>query len=252
MKKKSIIILIALVLVVICVTASGCFTKKVTEDVTLTSANFIFEKVVGEVIDSTVTISCTTSGGTSGGAGVVVSADGYVLTNNHVVKDSTTKTADISFANGEYCQAIMLSEKNSGNLASLDLTLLKITDRIKNDFKPVKLKEEDVKWGEYGVIIGNPKQLGTLCAHAMVSNPKRLMQHSIKTIHSTEFITLDAPVNPGNSGGGFFDASGKLAGIVTLRQYDNSNSNQNVTFGIAYAMPASTVKDYVKAYGINL
>ena len=99
MKKKSIIILIALVLVVICVTASGCFTKKVTEDVTLTSANFIFEKVVGEVIDSTVTISCTTSGGTSGGAGVVVSADGYVLTNNHVVKDSTTKTADIRFAN---------------------------------------------------------------------------------------------------------------------------------------------------------
>ena len=184
----------------------------------MTSANFIFEKVVGEVIDSTVTISCTTSGGTSGGAGVVVSADGYVLTNNHVVKDSTTKTADIRFANGEYCQAIILSEKNSGNLASLDLTLLKITDRIKNDFKPVKLKEEDVKWGEYGVIIGNPKQLGTLCAHAMVSNPKRLMQHSIKTIHSTEFITLDAPVNPGNSGGGFFDASGKLAGIVTLRQ----------------------------------
>ena len=63
---------------------------------------------------------------------------------------------------------------------------------------------------------------------------------------------LVAPVNPGNSGGGFFDSNGKLAGIVTLRQYDKNDKNEYVTFGIAYAIPAESIVGYVKRYGITM
>lgn len=260
MKKKSIIFIV-LILLVVCITASGCFTKNVTENVDIQNANFVFEKVVGEVIESTVTIACPTGNGssTSGGAGVVISDDGYVLTNYHVIKDHSSNTVYVTFAetnnsgtSGKTFSADIIKEKNTGELAKYDLAVLKIRGLFNNDFKPVKLKANEVKWGEYGVIIGYPKQIGSLCAHAMVSNPKVKLSHNVRGNHSLEFIALDAPVNPGNSGGGFFDSQGRLAGIVTLRQYDDTDSNKNVIFGIGYAISAADVAKYLKAYGIVL
>ncbi len=260
MKKKSIIFIV-LILVVICITASGCFTKEITENVDIQNANFVFEKVAGEVIESTVTISCPTGNGgtTSGGAGVVISEDGHILTNYHVIKEHASSIVYVTFAetnnsttSGKTFTADILKEKNIGELAKYDLAVLKIRGLFNSDFKPVKIKANPVKWGEYGVIIGNPKQIGSLCAHAMVSNPKMKISHNVRGLHYIDFITIDAPVNPGNSGGGFFDSQGRLAGIVTLRHYDDSNSNKNVIFGIGYAIPAECVVSYLKAYDIKL
>ena len=258
MKRKSIVLILVLILSILCITATGCFTKNVTEEVNVANNNFAFENVVGEVINSTVTITCVTDNGTSGGAGVVVSSEGHILTNYHVI--SGARSVTVRFADAEeseysglaYNADIVSEIKDGSAYTNMDLALIKIRGSLSTKFKPVKIKTEQVKWGEYGVIIGNPKQVGSLCAHAMVSNPSRLMEHKVKVVHKTEFITLDAPVNPGNSGGGFFDSNGKLAGIVTLRQYDDSEANKNVVFGIAFAMPANTVNKYLQRYGINL
>ncbi|MDE6967154.1 MAG: trypsin-like peptidase domain-containing protein [Clostridia bacterium] len=266
MKKKGIFIVIC-VLIVLCATLTGCFTKDITEEVNLSNANFIFEKVVGKVLESTVTITCSTNSGTSGGAGVVVSSDGYVLTNYHVVQGATSIRVGFTDPNNpdnvKYEYADYIKELNdSSKYAKMDLALLKINSSLlgKSEFTPVKLKEKDVKYGEYGVVIGNPKQLGNLCAHAMVSHPSRTVNHTInstigksKEVNlTTDFIIIDAPVNPGNSGGGFFDASGNLTGIVTMRQYDATSDNKNVVFGIGYAIPASSIKGYLARYKINI
>lgn len=252
MKKK--LFLTALVMLIICIAACGCITQNVTEEVKLENSNFAFEKVVSSVIESTVTITCQNeSGGTSGGAGVIVTSDGYIVTNYHVVRGDNDGKANvvITSANGvnAYYTATILPEINDNtDFAKMDLAVLKINSVAGVHFKPVTFKQNEVTWGEFGVMIGNPKQLGSLCAHAMVSNPKKTIQHKIKYTHNVDCIVLDAPVNPGNSGGGFFDASGNLAGIVTLRQYDDSSANQNVTFGIAYAIPSQTVYNYLQRY----
>lgn len=264
MKRKRIIVstLILILLLSICLIASGCWPKDVTETPTLSSPNFVFEKVVNKVLESTVRITCRVSNGTQGGSGVIVSTDGYVLTNYHVVKgainnEATIKITSLSSKYETIYEAEILSEiEDNTSYSKMDLAVLKIksfNSSIKG-FTPVSLKSDKVTWGEYGVIIGNPKQLGTYCAHAMVSNPSRKVTHGIKQAgFVTDFITLDAPVNPGNSGGGFFDASGKLAGIVTLRQDNKTEgSNKDVIFGIGYAIPADSIRGYLARYKIKL
>lgn len=269
MKKKSVIFLIVLMLFTVVVSVCACTTQNITEYPVLENANFAFEKVVSDVLGSTVTITCKVSSGVQGGSGVVVSSDGYILTNYHVVQGAIGNSAKVMFVNedkpdyGVEYEAEILAEKNDGTkYAKMDLAVLKIKSLNSglSAFTPVKLKSEKVVWGECGVIIGNPKQLGSMCAHAMVSNPSREMAHKITTTIGktkevnlvTDFITIDAPVNPGNSGGGFFDSKGNLAGIVTLRQYDQSSANINVVFGIGYAIPASSIKGYLARYDINL
>lgn len=251
-------IFVFIMMVVVGATASACTTNTITENISIENGILMFEKIAGAVLPSTVTVTCTTrSGGTAGGAGVVVSSDGYVLTNYHVIKDANGTTATIKFTDEEgditKYTAEILSEKNDGSSYSkMDLALLKISGK---NFTPVKLKADKVKWGESGLIVGNPKQLGSLCAHAYVSHPGRKVNHEIKNTKVnlvTEMITLDAPVNPGNSGGGFFDARGRLAGIVTLRQSVSDTNNENVVFGIGYAIPASSIKGYLARYNITL
>lgn len=264
-----IIIISVIVVAFLAVLLTGCNPQIIEENVTIENANLLFSKVAENLIDSTVTITCNISGGTSGGSGVVVSNEGHILTNYHVVQNALNKKAKVTFTdkqnpNKTYSyNAVVLDEKNDGSKESkMDLAVLKIDDMFYNaeEHPPVNIKSEDVSWGEYGIIIGNPKQLGSLCAHAMVSNPGRKMSHVIKeTLHTskevkltTEFITLDAPVNAGNSGGGFFDSNGRLAGIVTLRQYDKTDANENVTFGIGYAIPAKSIVNYLARYDIKL
>lgn len=267
-KHKALYLMLIVVLIIstLAILLTGCFKKNITENVTVDNANLVFSKIAENLLDSTVTVTCNVSGGgTSGGSGVVITSDGYVITNYHVVQNAINGKATVAFTDKENPNittrytAKILNEKNDGSQYSkMDLAVLKIDSN--QTFIPAQIKSEAVKWGEYGIIVGNPKQLGSLCAHAMVSNPKRTMSHNIPSTYNqvkevkltTEFMMLDAPVNPGNSGGGFFDSNGKLAGIVTLRQYDNSEANENVTFGIAYAIPAESIVGYVKRYGITM
>lgn len=259
MKKKKIFVLVVLLLAVIILTASGCISKNITEYPTLGNASYLYEKVVGKVLGSTCTVTCRISNGVQGGSGVVVSSDGYVLTNYHVIKgaigDVTIRFADPNTSyETEYKAKIIKEIEDGTSYSKMDLALLKIQTTLSN-FVPVTLKAEKVVWGECGVIIGNPRQLGTMCAQAMVSNPSRRITHGIKEANfTTSFISLDAPVNHGNSGGGFFDANGRLAGIVTLRQQDDStsNSNENVIFGIGYAIPVTSIKGYLARHSITL
>lgn len=262
MKKKSILVLIVIMLITICLVASGCWTKSVTETPTLGNMNYVFEKVVPSVLESTVRVSCKVANGVQGGSGVIVSSDGYVLTNYHVIKGALNNEVTIRIPSlnskfeTEHDAEIVKEIDDNSTYSKMDLALLKIKSvtASMNAFKPVTLKLDQVKWGEYGVIIGNPKQLGTSCAHAMVSNPSRRITQDIKEFgFTTDFITLDAPVNPGNSGGGFFDVNGKLAGLVTLRQDNKSTtSNKYVIFGIGYAIPAESIRGYLARHKIKL
>lgn len=269
--KKKIVFILVLLLSIICITATGCYTNNIDETVVLTeeNASLVFSKVAEQVHGSTVNITCNVNGNTAGGAGVVVSEDGYILTNYHVVKGARDNKVWVHFTDKDNPDSIrsynatVVAEKNDRtDYAKMDLALVKMDSFSASNqhLTPVKIKSEKVKWGEYGIVIGFPKQLGSLVSHAMVSNPSKKIFHEIKeTLNTakevslkTEFITLDAPVNPGNSGGGFFDANGRLAGIVTLRQYDDSENNKNVVFGIGYAIPASSISGYLERYGIKL
>ncbi len=269
--KKKIVLLLILVLSIFCIAATGCVTNQVDETVVLTeeNASLVFSKVAEQVHGSTVSITCNVNGNTAGGAGVVVSTDGYILTNYHVVKGARDNKVWVHFTDKEnpnstrsYSATIVAEKKDRTDYAKMDLALVKLDSFSAStlDLVPVKIKSEKVKWGEYGIVIGFPKQLGSLVSHAMVSNPSRKILHQIEdTLNTTkevnlktEFITLDAPVNPGNSGGGFFDSNGKLAGIVTLRQYGDGTANKDVVFGIGYAIPASSISGYLERYGIRL
>lgn len=243
--KKRLSVLGVILLLVVCTTILACCT---TQNINIESGNFAFEKIAAKAVQSSVRVTC----GNGGGSGVIVSKDGYVITNDHVVAGSTEAIIHLVDAANpdkyfEYKAEVVAEIKDDTDYAKMDLALLKIKDVRK--FTPVEFNVEDVKFGDYGVMVGNPKQIGILCEKAMVANPKVLLNHQDLKMN---YIALDAPVNSGNSGGGFFDANGKLAGIVTLRQYDSSNSNSNVVFGIGYAIPALKVKGYLARYKISV
>lgn len=265
MKKKSLILTV-LLLIVFCLAVTGCNKEIINENVTIENGQFAFEKVVGKVYPSTVTITVSVStGGYANGAGVVISKEGHILTNYHVVMNASSATVYFTDMNNPNFRraytADILAEKNTNKtFARMDLAVLKLRSVITEELVPVELKADKCKFGELGVVIGNPKNIGNVCSIAMVSNPKKRTTHTIsetlgtkKVVNGTSnFIALDASVNPGNSGGGFFDSKGRLAGLVTLRNSDDSNNNTNVVFGLGLAIPAETIQGYLKAYGITL
>jgi serine protease Do len=161
------------------------------------------------------------------GSGFFISADGYAVTNNHVVDkaDSVEVTVDDGKVYGA---------KVIGVDPRTDLALIKVSGR--NDFPFVRLSEGAPRIGDWVLAVGNPFGLGGTVTAGIVSARGR----DIGAGPYDDFIQIDAPVNKGNSGGPTFDVDGNVIGVNTAIFSPSGGS-----VGIAFAIPAETVKTVV-------
>lgn len=158
------------------------------------------------------------------GSGFLISADGYIVTNNHVVENADKVT--VVFDNGDE-----VSAKVVGTDAKTDLAVVKIDG--KTDLPFVKLAEDEVRVGEWVVAVGNPFGLGGTVTAGIVSARGRDIAGSAYG----DFLQIDAAVNTGNSGGPDFNTKGEVVGVNTAIFSPNGGN-----VGIAFAIPASVVK----------
>ena len=159
------------------------------------------------------------------GSGVIVSSDGYILTNHHVVE--AADEIEVALPDGK-----KLLAKVVGNDPETDLAVL----RVNGDKLPAITfgQSEALRVGDVVLAIGNPFGVGQTVTSGIVSALGRSGLH-INTFEN--FIQTDAAINPGNSGGALVDASGSLVGINTAI-YSRSGGSM----GIGFAIPAATAK----------
>jgi Do/DeqQ family serine protease len=157
------------------------------------------------------------------GSGVIISADGYILTNNHVVENS--KTIQVTLSDGR-----KFTGKVIGTDPQTDVALLKIDATA---LQPVTLADSDsAQVGDLVLAIGDPFGIGTTVTEGIISAKNRTRVTSGDA--DEDFIQTDAAINPGNSGGALVDIEGRLIGINTSI-LSRSGGNQ----GIGFAVPAN-------------
>jgi len=166
------------------------------------------------------------------GSGFFISADGYLVTNNHVVENGSQ--VQIVLDDGSTRDA-----KVVGTDPKTDLALLKVEG---SDFPYVKLASQKARIGDWVLAVGNPFGLGGTVTAGIVSAQHR----DIGQGPYDDFLQIDAPINRGNSGGPTFNLAGEVVGVNTAIF---SPSGGNV--GIAFAIPASTVDTVVSSIQHN-
>jgi len=171
------------------------------------------------------------SEGASGmGSGVIVSANGYVLTNNHVVEGANQ--IEVILNDHRRTRAKVIGTDPDSDLAVLKIELDRLPVMVLGD-------SDNVQVGDQVLAIGNPFGVGQTVTAGIVSALGR-NQLGINTFEN--FIQTDAAINPGNSGGALVDAGGKLLGINTAI-YSRSGGS----LGIGFAIPVATAKQVLEA-----
>lgn len=163
------------------------------------------------------------------GSGVIVSNDGYIATNNHVIENASKIT--VRLHNGQSYEANLV-----GTDAKTDIAVIKIKE---TNLKAATIgSSASLQVGEMAVAIGNPLgQLGGTVTDGIISALDRQI-----TIDDTTMTLLqtNAAINPGNSGGGLFNAKGELIGIV------NAKSSGEGIEGLGFAIPIDTAKEIIQ------
>jgi serine protease Do len=172
-------------------------------------------------------------GGSAVGSGFVVSADGYVITNNHVVNNAAT--VKLTFQGGAEYDAKVI-----GTDPKTDLALLKIDSTKTFDFVPLTSKEAKV--GDWVMAVGNPFGLGGTVTAGIVSARSR----DIGSGPYDDYLQIDASINKGNSGGPAFNLEGEVVGVNTAIFSPSGGS-----VGIGFAIPAAIVKNVVEDLKAN-
>lgn len=175
------------------------------------------------------------------GSGVIISKDGYIITNNHVVEDANSITVT-TYDNKQYNATLVGTDPAS------DIAVIKID--ADEELSAATIGDSSkLQAGDTAVVIGNP--LGTLggtVTDGIISSPSREM---VINNQSMELIQTNAEINSGNSGGGLFDGNGNLVGIVNAKD-SGTTSSGTVIEGIGFAIPinsAMKVADELIQYG---
>tara|TARA_R110002049_G_scaffold45022_2_gene131584 strand:- start:3557 stop:4936 length:1380 start_codon:yes stop_codon:yes gene_type:complete len=170
------------------------------------------------------------------GSGVIISADGYIVTNNHVIDGASD--LEITLNNRKKFKAKLI-----GRDADNDIALLKINTDIELPYVPFA-NSDNIKIGEWVLAVGNPYNLTSTVTAGIVSAKGRDLEGN-RNIES--FIQTDAAVNPGNSGGALVNARGELIGINTA-----ISSKTGSFIGYSFAVPSNIAKkiiDDILEYG---
>lgn len=161
------------------------------------------------------------------GSGFFVSADGYAVTNSHVMEGSDT--AEVRTSDNQVYQARLV-----GNDPLSDLALIKVDGR--SDFSYVKLADQPPRVGDWILTVGNPFGLKGTVTAGIVSARER----EIPMGPTEGFIQIDAPINSGDSGGPSFNTEGDVIGVNSMIFSPSGGPS-----GVAFAIPAATVKTVI-------
>jgi putative serine protease PepD len=193
-----------------------------------------------KVLPSVVTISIRSGNGGSLGSGFVVSDDGYVITNNHVIENGSGN-AFVRFTNGIVAQATIVGSEPESDVAVLKIDKSGLTaDQV----VPAEFGDsEQVQVGDPVVAVGAPLGLTSTVTYGIVSyldRPIRTSEGGTSRYYAA--IQTDAAVNQGNSGGPLFDAGGRVIGINSVIGTLASDRESAGNVGLAFAIPINQAK----------
>ena len=177
--------------------------------------------------------------GNGGGSGVVISPDGYALTNFHVVQPAGSYMK-CGMADGKLYDAVIVGIDPAG-----DVALIKLLGR--DDFPAATLADSDqVQVGDWCFAVGNPFLLATdfqpTVTYGIVSGVHRYQYPAGTLLEYADCIQTDAAINPGNSGGPLFDAAGDLIGINGRGSFEKRG---RVNVGVGYAISINQIKNFL-------
>lgn len=173
--------------------------------------------------------------GASSGSGVIITDDGYVITNNHVIEEGTEIEVTLNDQREFSAQVI-------GHDPSTDLALLKLEDRDARDLPHLTFGNSDsVRVGEWVLAVGNPFNLESTVTAGIVSAKGRSIDILDDAYSIESFIQTDAAVNPGNSGGALVNTNGELVGINTAIITRSGRYE-----GYSFAVPANLARKVVR------
>jgi len=159
------------------------------------------------------------------GSGVIVSSEGHIVTNQHVVAD--VDEVRIRFANGQEAPARIIGSDQATDIAVLKVTGIKVT--------PLAFADSDkVKVGQRVIAVGNPFGFDETVTQGIISAKGRAMEDS-----ANDFFQTDAAINPGNSGGPLVDLRGEIIGINSSIYSDSGSGSWQ---GLGFAIPANTAR----------
>jgi len=216
----------------------------------------VTERVLPSVVNISLTKLTKTPGGQQGpfpfffgppeggerreqgmGSGIVVSSDGYVITNNHVVSDAQEIKVTLSDKR-EFDAEVVGTDPKS------DVALIRLKG-APNDLRPIAIDDSSkLRLGDVVLAIGNPFGVGQTVTMGIVSAKGRA---DVGIVDYEDFIQTDAAINPGNSGGALVDMEGKLVGINTAI-LSRSGGYQGIGFAIPTNM-AMPILESLKKYG---
>jgi serine protease Do len=197
--------------------------------------------VMNKAKDCTLAIFLTS--GQGGGSGVVISPDGYAVTNFHVALPCG-KAMQCGMADGKAYDAVLVGLDPTGDVALIELF-------GRDDFPYAELGDTDkTRVGDWVFAMGNPFLLAVdfqpTVTYGIISAVHRYQKPADKreTLEYTDCLQTDASINPGNSGGPLFDAEGKLIGINGRGSFEKRG---RVNVGAAYAISINQVKNFLGA-----
>ena len=167
------------------------------------------------------------------GSGVIMSADGYIMTNNHVIKDADQIV--VALHDGREANATLVGSDPEADLALLKIELNQLPAIVIADDKPLRV-------GDIVMAIGNPFGVGQTVTQGIVSATGR-NRLGLNTYE--DYIQTDAAINPGNSGGALINAYGKLVGINTAI-FSQSGGSEGIGFAIPVKVAQRALTDIAK------
>lgn len=213
-------------------------------DTAVYAANKILPSIVGIKIEYTVNATSFfgrtgTSTATASGSGIIISEDGYILTNNHVVSSNSSESSYYQISEATKVTVTLFNDETEyeakivGKDEQTDLAVIKIekTGLTKAEFAD----SDDVKVGEFAMAVGNPVNMTSTVTTGIVSAVNRTITDSDGKTYKC--IQTDAAINSGNSGGALVNSEGKVIGINTLKL-----SGTGIE-GIGFAIPINSTTD---------
>ena len=206
---------------------AGTTSASSTSEIVKKTADSVVEIATEGVVTGNFAQQYVTKGA---GSGVIISADGYIVTNHHVIDNA--KTIKVTLRDGQTTyDATLIGSDEDNDIALLKVNAEGLTPATFGDSSSLAV-------GDYVVAIGNP--LGTLGGTVTDGIVSALAREVTIEDKNMTLLQTNAQISPGNSGGGLFNANGELVGIV------NAKDSATEVEGIAFAIPVNNVIDIIK------
>ncbi|MGM0384862.1 MAG: S1C family serine protease [Actinomycetota bacterium] len=190
--------------------------------------------IAQSVVPSTVYIEATTATSAASGTGLILRADGYIVTNNHVIAGGGTVQVTFSDGSVEVAEVV-------GRTSDYDLAVLKVE---RTGLDPLPLADSDaVMVGDPVVAVGAPLGLeGTVTSGIVSALNRAVTAGSVTETSFINAIQTDAAINPGNSGGPLVNAGGEVIGINTAIAQASGTGAATGSIGLGFAIPSNQVR----------